>query len=114
MKRLSLLLLDANVVIYLFELGIWGKVVSLCDIHLACTVIDEARFYEDDDGVQHPFDLSGYVDSGAVAAFDVLPSQMEAVRSRTTLPVASAGTFPVQSEGFATGLCPSCGLIGTI
>ncbi len=36
------------------------------------------------------------------------------VRSRTTLPVASAGTFPVQSEGFATGLCPSCGLIGTI
>lgn len=78
MKRLSLLLLDANVVIYLFELGIWEKVVSLCDIHLARTVIDEARFYEDDQGVTHPFDLSGHVDSKAIAAFDVLPSQMDA------------------------------------
>jgi hypothetical protein len=78
MKRLSLLLLDANVVIYLFELGIWDRVLSLCDIHLARTVIDEAQFYEDDQGGKHPFDLSSYVDNKAMAAFDVLPSQMQA------------------------------------
>ena len=78
MKRLSLLLLDANVVIYLFELGIWDRVLSFCDIHLARTVFDEAQFYEDDQGGKHPFDLSSYVDNKAIAAFDVLPSQMQA------------------------------------
>jgi hypothetical protein len=35
MKRLSFLLLDANVVIALFKLGIWEKVVAVCDLHRA-------------------------------------------------------------------------------
>jgi hypothetical protein len=39
MKRLSFLLLDANIVIHLFKLGIWERLIELCDIHLARTVM---------------------------------------------------------------------------
>lgn len=58
MKRLSFLLLDANVVIYLFEHQLWERLVDTCDIHLARTVVDEAHFYEDDQGVRHDFDVN--------------------------------------------------------
>ncbi len=58
MKRLSFLLLDANVVIYLFEQGLWERLIEACDVHLARTVIEEAHFYEDDDGLRHDFDAN--------------------------------------------------------
>ena len=47
MKKLKLLLLDANVVIELFEKGIWEKVVERCEIYLAGTVVDEAQHIPD-------------------------------------------------------------------
>jgi hypothetical protein len=61
-KRLSFLLLDANVVIYLFKLGIWDKLVAACDLHLARTVVQESHFYEDDHGQRHDFDLTPYAE----------------------------------------------------
>ena len=78
MKRLSLLLLDANVVIYLFEIGIWAKVVELCDLHLARTVVDEANFFEDERGQRQDFDLGPYIDRHEITVFDVMPSDMDA------------------------------------
>jgi len=48
MTRSRLVLLDANVVIHLFELGIWKQVTERFQIALAQTVVDEAHFYERD------------------------------------------------------------------
>jgi hypothetical protein len=81
MKRLKFLLLDANVVIYLFKLGLWNKLVELCDILLARTVMREAHFYEDDKGARHDFDLSRYESNGAIAVFDVPLPDLQVFRS---------------------------------
>ena len=47
MKRLRFLLLDANVVIYLFEIGLRDKIVERCEVLLSRIVAEqEAQFYE--------------------------------------------------------------------
>lgn len=60
MKRFRLLLLDANVVIYLWKSGLWDAVVEQCELVLGRIVFDEAHFWEDDDGGRHDFDLKPY------------------------------------------------------
>jgi len=75
-----LLLLDADVVIYIFSLGIWEDIIERCDIHLARTVLEEAHFYEDGEGTRHDFSLSSYVDSGRISVFDLLPSELASFR----------------------------------
>ncbi len=80
MKRLRLLLLDANVVIKLQEQRLWDKVAELCDVHLARTVLDEAHFYEDEHGVRQDFDLAPYEGDGRIKVFDVAASQLQALR----------------------------------
>ena len=79
MKKFRLLLLDANIVIELFRLGIWDRLVDLCEIHLARTVVDtEAHFFLDDDGDRHDFDLDAYARGGKIHVFDVAPSDLAA------------------------------------
>jgi hypothetical protein len=80
MKRLSFLLLDANVVIYLFEHGLWERLIASCDVHLARTVIDEAHFYEDDDGRRHDFDVNEWEKD--ITIFDVTVADVEAFCNR--------------------------------
>ena len=75
MTRSRLILLDANVVIALFEFGIWERVAARCGIVLARTVMDEARFF-DVDGVREHIDWArwesgGLVDVRVAAAADV-------------------------------------------
>jgi hypothetical protein len=45
MKKFKLLLLDANVVIQAFKLGLWAKLIERCDVWLAATVVQEAAFF---------------------------------------------------------------------
>jgi hypothetical protein len=45
MKKFSLLLLDANVVIALCRMGLWDRVLERCEILLARTVFDESSFF---------------------------------------------------------------------
>jgi hypothetical protein len=83
MKKFKLLLLDANVVIELFRLGIWDDVVERCDVHLARTVAeDEAHFFEDDDGQRRDFDLQPYINASKITVFDVTVSEAAALRDR--------------------------------
>jgi hypothetical protein len=70
MPRLKWLVLDANSVIILHELGIWSKVTETCDVHLARTVVEEAAFFGTDSDPQ-PIDLCGDVREGRVRVFDV-------------------------------------------
>jgi hypothetical protein len=81
-KKFSLLLLDANVVIRLFELGIWDRVVEACDVHLARTVIDEADFYTDGSGQRHAIELQPYERDSRVTVHDALISQVGALIDR--------------------------------
>lgn len=80
-KKFRLLLLDANVVIEAFRMGIWDQLVDRCDIHLARTVVDkEAHFYEDDSGDRHHFDLREYEAKGTITVFDVQFAEVDAFR----------------------------------
>ncbi|MFP4353856.1 MAG: hypothetical protein ACLFUJ_01940 [Phycisphaerae bacterium] len=74
-KKFRLLLLDANVIIELFRMGIWEQIVDRCDVHLSRTILQEARYYEDDDGLRCGIDLVCCQRSGAVTVHDVSLSQ---------------------------------------
>ena len=78
MKKLRFLLLDANVVIQLFELNLWAVVVEKCEIMLSRIVIDqEARFFrKQPDGSEQPIDLSEDIAAGRIQPFDVTPTQV--------------------------------------
>jgi hypothetical protein len=88
MKRWSFLLLDANVVIVLFKLGIWDRLVAACDLHVSETVIGEAHFFEDDTGQRHDFDLGGYVTKGSIKSFNVPPADVKAFIDSFDLPTS--------------------------
>lgn len=76
MKRLRFLLLDANVVIELFELGLWESVIDKCEILLARTVVEkEAEFFFDDEG-QHAIDLSQEIKSNRITVVEVQASEL--------------------------------------
>ncbi len=74
--KFNLLLLDANIVIYLFELNLWDTLVNRCGIYLARTVMDESAFWESDDGSRNDIDWSDY--TGRVTVFDVPVSKLKA------------------------------------
>jgi len=52
MKKFSLLLLDANIVIMLCKVGLRGRVLEKREILLARTVFEEPFFYLDDIGAK--------------------------------------------------------------
>lgn len=99
MKRLSFLLLDANVVIHLFKCGLWEQLVVACDLHLARTVVQEAHFYEDDQGQRHDFDLGPYERAGSITVFEVPLSDVTKFRSSF-----DAGYFEKLDAGEAESL----------
>lgn len=81
MKKFKFLLLDANVVIRLFEWGIWDEVVEHCDVHLARTVVEnEALYYCDENGDKQYIDLDPYIQNDHIAVFDVTVSDVQAFR----------------------------------
>jgi hypothetical protein len=70
MPALKLLILDANEVIYLHEMGLWQAVLSRCEVHLARTVAeDEAKFYRGREA-DEVIDLSEDVTQGRVRVFE--------------------------------------------
>ncbi len=82
MSRSRLVILDANIVIYLHQIGIWSYVVDRCEIVLSRIVADqEALFYEIDDE-RHEIDLSTDVAANRVRVVDVLVSDVVKFRSQ--------------------------------
>jgi hypothetical protein len=69
-KKFRLLLLDANIVIESFRLGIWDSLLERCDVHLAQIVVDESLYYLDDGGARHPIGLQPSIAAGTVTVFD--------------------------------------------
>jgi hypothetical protein len=81
-KRLNLLLLDANVVIHLFKLGLWDRILDVCDIHLAQTVVEEVDFYKDEEGEHHNIDLKPDLIADKVHSFSLPATALAAFRDQ--------------------------------
>jgi len=71
MTHSSFLLLDANVVIYLFKCGAWDKLIPRVRLQVAGTVLTEAHFYLNDAGERVDFNLQTYVDAGQLDLVEV-------------------------------------------
>ena len=101
MKKFKLLLLDANVVIILFKLGIWENAIELCDIHLSRTIAEvEAHFYLDDAGERQDFDVMAYARAGKISVFDIAPSELDTFRAQFD-PVYFEKLDPGETESLA-------------
>ncbi len=100
MKKFRLLLLDANVVIEISRHGLWDQLVTQCDIHLARTVIDEAQFFDDDEGNRHYIDLAPHLDAKTITEFSLPPSQLASFRA-TFDPVYFEKLDPGETESLA-------------
>lgn len=81
MTRSRLILLDANVVIHLFELDSFRQVAARCQIVLAQTVVDEAHFFERD-GQRLPIEWSELIQGGVVEVRSAAASEVQAYCSR--------------------------------
>lgn len=77
LKKFSLLLLDANIVIELFRLKLWDDFINLCDTHLARTVVNESKYWEDDLQNENSIDLSTYERDGHITIHDMDSSALE-------------------------------------
>ncbi len=58
-----LLLLDADVIIGLHELGVWEQIVKNHKVYIPSIILHkEAYYYKDEDGTQHPINVSKDID----------------------------------------------------
>jgi hypothetical protein len=76
MTRSRLVLLDTNVVLRLFELGIWQAVTQKYQIVLAQAVIDESQFFVRDEQ-RHEIDWDKELASGAVEVRSAPPGDIQ-------------------------------------
>ena len=100
MPKLKLLILDANVVIYLHEKGLWQAVLQRCEVHLSSIVIDdEVRFYV---GTEYDevIELSPDVTAGHVHRFDVPVSDVKEFRDQFD-PIYRGDLDPGEEESLA-------------
>lgn len=82
MPKLKLLVLDANVVIQLHELGLWQTVIVKCEVHLSRIVLDdEVKYYHGRDR-DKLVDLSEDLTQGRIHVFDVELDDLNEFRRR--------------------------------
>src|SRR5437870_1920669 len=82
MKRYPCLVLDANIVIFLFAHSVWNSVVERCELVLAETVVDEADYFVDGAGVEHRIDLQPDIAAGRIRVVSVSASEIGSFRGR--------------------------------
>jgi hypothetical protein len=82
MSKLNLLILDANVIIHLHDIGIWDSFIKTCDIHLPDTVVEEAAFFDDRDEARHYIDLSDDISAARINTFTVPLSELVEFKSQ--------------------------------
>jgi hypothetical protein len=62
----KLLLLDADVIVFAHELGVWEKIKNAYDVHVPATVIEiEVRFFTSKDGAKR-IDLQAQMSAGEI------------------------------------------------
>jgi len=76
------LILDANVIIHLFKIDLWEKVIESYDVLVAGTVRQETKFYEDLQKKLHTCDLEPYSEKNLIAIFELEPSDLKIFRNK--------------------------------
>ncbi|MCF7973059.1 MAG: hypothetical protein K9N55_04535 [Phycisphaerae bacterium] len=84
-QKLNLLLLDADVIIFAHELGIWEQLIDACQISVTEIIISEATMWFDENDEQHAIDLSPLITAGKIQAVSVSLSQVINFRKRFNL-----------------------------
>jgi hypothetical protein len=82
MKRFPCLILDANIVIWLFAQGLWSAVVERCELILCETVVDEADYFQDSAGTERAIDLQPDITSGRIKVISVSSGDIATFRAR--------------------------------
>jgi hypothetical protein len=82
MKRFQCLVLDANIIILLFQHGLWNEVVERSELILSETVIEEADFFVDSKGVEHRIDLQPDIQAGRVRVVAIMATEVATFRAR--------------------------------
>jgi len=77
MPKFQRLLLDANVIIYTHELGVWKQLTEKCATNITRSVLEEAIYWSDNGGICHPIDLNPYIRAEKVGCIDVPLSQVD-------------------------------------
>ena len=87
MPKLKLLILDAGVVIYLHEIGLWHQVMANCDLYLSRIVAEKEVLFQksERDEYGYDIDLSPLIKSGAITVFDVSVSDLKTFRNQFDL-----------------------------
>lgn len=81
MTKSTLLLLDANIVIKLHELGLWMHVVQRHNVFLTATVLDEARYYRDGDH-DVPIELATQIQQRQLTVVEIEPAVFSKFKDR--------------------------------
>ncbi len=84
MKQLRFLLLDANIIIKLHELKLWGPIVERCEVLVAETVVKEAQYFEESNEQQERIDLSSHIDANRITVVSRSPSDLQRFREQFT------------------------------
>jgi hypothetical protein len=118
MKPSHCLLFDANIVIALFQFRLWKAVLSRCELVLTETVVDEADYFVDENGVENSIDLRPYIAAGQVRVIAVAASRVGEFRARfDSLYVQRLDDGETESlvhlleEGGTMQLCSSDGIV---
>jgi hypothetical protein len=82
MKRFQCLVLDANIIILLFQHGLWNEVVERCELILSETVIEEADFFVDSKGVEHRIDLQPDIQAGRIRVVAIMATEVATFRAQ--------------------------------
>ncbi len=80
--KFRLLLLDANVVIYLHELKHWDRFVGEGEVILSRTVMEQESLFFEDDGEKNPIDLAPFEQDGCIKVIDVPLSEIQAFKNQ--------------------------------
>ncbi len=101
MPKFRLLLLDANVIIYAHELGIWHLLTDHCEITITRTVAEQEVYYwRDQNDVRHEIDLAADIRDGRIHCIEVTLSQIDAFRNKFG-PVYLDAMDPGETESLA-------------
>jgi hypothetical protein len=94
------LVLDANAVTALFEVGLWDRVVEKCEVFLSRIVVEQEAPYFGGKERDQKIDVSKDVESGRVRVFDVAPSELKDFLDRLD-PVYLEKLDPGEAESLA-------------
>lgn len=100
MKKLRFLLLDANIIIKLHELGIWAQVVDRCDVLIARTVAEHEAKYYHDGNADHLIDLSSDIAAQRIGVVEMDAVQLKSFLDRFD-PVYFGEMDPGETESLA-------------